>query len=468
MRNKNLRTTLLLRRLKRSCARNSIFGFKKQKETIEAYARDIKLIGQKAYPNGNPDLLENILIKMFIHGLRDDKSKERVLLYSPKTLTEAAQYARFSEAAVRIANCSAQTSASTVNSMNYHGNFNKRGRGRGSSNNRGRSFSRLGFRQGTDRGRRRGQPYNLSFGNRNFVSNGRRGNSSSRCQEVCCFNCNKMGHISKNCWSPKRQASRGRGGGQAGRFQNRVSAVGNTLAERQQEEERETAGASGYTSNEINAIPTRGQRASPFHRMRKLCGVPGKITGTLHSQLLVYSGLSVTIIRSDFCKQVHDHTEAVEEEPEDFQRVTRDGLRIVGVTRLNLSLGDVKCKHPVLITEGIAHKFIIGNDFLTEYNCDILNSESVIKFGNARVPYTLFRSIVNLICPVICSVTTTVGPGEEAVFPALLDAAGRYGPGESLLLEPRRDDSLRPIMGARVFINYNSAIVPVAFINLTN
>ena len=116
----------------------------------------------------------------------------------------------------------------------------------------------------------------------------------------------------------------------------------------------------------------------------------------------------------------------------------------------------------------IAHKFKIGNDVLNEYDCDISNSERVIKFGNARVPYTLFRSTVNLICPVICSVTTTVGPGEEAVFLALLDAAGRDGSGESLFLEPRRDDSQVPILGARVFINYNSAIVPVAFINLTN
>ena len=71
------------------------FRFQEAGETIEAYARDIKLIGHKSYPNGDPDLLDNILIKMFIHGLRDDKSRERVLLYSPNTLTEAAQYARF-------------------------------------------------------------------------------------------------------------------------------------------------------------------------------------------------------------------------------------------------------------------------------------------------------------------------------------------------------------------------------------
>ena len=81
---------------------------------------------------------------------------------------------------------------------------------------------------------------------------------------------------------------------------------------------------------------------------------------------------------------------------------------------------------------------------------------------------TIFRSTVNLICKVICSVTTAVGPGEEAVVPALLDAAGRCGPGKSLFLEPRRDDSLNPILGVRVFINYNSAIVPIAFMKLTN
>ena len=39
--------------------------FQEATETIEAYARDIKLIGHKAYPKGDPDLLENILIKLF-------------------------------------------------------------------------------------------------------------------------------------------------------------------------------------------------------------------------------------------------------------------------------------------------------------------------------------------------------------------------------------------------------------------
>ena len=139
------------------------------------------------------------------------------MLYSPKTLTEAAEYARFFEAAVRVAkNRGAPTSASTINSLNYCGKFNKRGRGRGSSNNRGRSFSRGGFRQGMIGAVGEDSRITPSSGNRNFSFNGRGGNSSSCGQEVRCFNCNIMGHIAKNCWAPKRQTSRGRGGGQAG------------------------------------------------------------------------------------------------------------------------------------------------------------------------------------------------------------------------------------------------------------
>ena len=81
--------------------------------------------------------------------------------------------------------------------------------------------------------------------------------------------------------------------------------------------------------------------------------------------------------------------------------------------------------------------------------------------------YTLFKSTVNLIYPIICCVTTTVKPEEDALCPALLDADGRYRPGKSLLMKLRSDDSLGHIFKTRVFINYNSAIVQVAFINCT-
>ena len=184
-----------------------------------------------------------------------------------------------------------------------------------------------------------------------------------------------MGHIAKNYWAFKRQVFRSRGGEQAGRFKNQVSAVGNAVPKRQQEEEHNIAGASCYKANRIYAIPTGSHRSSLFHRMRKLCKVPGKINGTLNFKLLVDSGWPITIIRLNFWKQLRELTEAVEQEPEDFQGVTNNGLRVVNFTRLNLSLGNIQCKHPVLITKGIAYKLIIKNNFLTKYNCDILISK---------------------------------------------------------------------------------------------
>ena len=93
---------------------------------------------------------------------------------------------------------------------------------------------------------------------------------------------------------------------------------------------------------------------------------------------------------------MRDDEAIVEEEPEDFQGVTRDGLRIIGFTRLLLKLGRLLVTHFLLITESIAHKSILGNDFLTEQKCEIINSEGFIQFGDQRVPVTLFRSTINL------------------------------------------------------------------------
>ena len=98
-------------------------GLRRQEvgEPIEAFARDIKLIGHRAYKGKDPELLEDILIHVFIRGLRDESSRERVLLKSPKTLTEAAQYARFAEAATRVAKHISASSTSTTNAIDPPG-----------------------------------------------------------------------------------------------------------------------------------------------------------------------------------------------------------------------------------------------------------------------------------------------------------------------------------------------------------
>ena len=120
-----------------------------------------------------------------------------------------------------------------------------------------------------------------------------------------------------------------------------------------------------------------------------------------------------------------------------------------------------------MIADEIAHKFILGNDFLTQHKCDILNSQKVIQFGIERLPYTLFRSTVNSICVVVRTVATTIGPNEKAVVPALLDAAENYAPGDTVLIEPRNDVSDSPLLGARVLVSFHSFVVPLLFANLS-
>ena len=206
----------------------------------------------------------------------------------------------------------------------------------------------------------------------------------------------------------------------------------------------------------INSIPAGICVSSRFSQSRKLSAVPGKINKTHCSQILIDCGLPVTIIRADLWEQVCESSDIVEEQPEDFQGVTRDGLRILELTRLKLTFGSIVITHPVLIAEAIAHKFILKNDFLTEYKCDIINSEGSIIFGNQRVPFTLFRSTVNLICPFIITSATTIGLHEEAIIPAFLDASSEYIKGKSILLEPCNDEKSGSLISRRVLVNFIS------------
>ena len=134
---------------------------------------------------------------------------------------------------------------------------------------------------------------------------------------------------------------------------------------------------------------------------------------------------------------------------------------------MTLHFGKLHVKHPVLIVDKIAHKFILGNDFLTQYKCDLLNFAKAIVFGNVQVPYTLFRSTVNSICPVIYSTTTTIGPYEEMVLPALLDANAHYSTNQNLLLKPTTSKA-SPILKARVVVNYTSVVVPLLIANISS
>ena len=86
-------------------------------KSIESFARDIKLIGNRAYPKAaNPAMLEHILIEQFVNGLNNEVSRERVIFKALKILIYAEQYARFSESVVWVAR-NHSTSTSTEYSI---------------------------------------------------------------------------------------------------------------------------------------------------------------------------------------------------------------------------------------------------------------------------------------------------------------------------------------------------------------
>ena len=121
----------------------------------------------------------------------------------------------------------------------------------------------------------------------------------------------------------------------------------------------------------------------------------------------------------------------------------------------------------MLIVDKIAHKFILRNDFLTQYKYDLLNSAKAIVFSGQHVPYTPFRFTVNLIFPVICSTPTTNRTYDEMVLPAMLDANAQYETNQTLLLEPTTLKAY-PILTACVVVNYTSDVVQLLIANISS
>ena len=227
-------------------------------ESIESFARDIKLIVHRAYPKAaDPAMLEHILIKQFVNGLSNEVSRERVMLKAPKTLTEAAQFARFAESAVRVArnHSTAAATPSTVSSLGFRARGSSSGPSGFASRGREQSTTRFGGFRGRGRGR--------SVGRGAFNSESRASSSGPKfgqCQQqnsrdIKCFNCQKIGHYALDCrsgsgfgqgrdtsgnWRERRPQSR-----PYSNFKHRVSTVGRVSDQEVIEEEGDVAEASG-------------------------------------------------------------------------------------------------------------------------------------------------------------------------------------------------------------------------------
>ena len=148
-------------------------------------------------------MLEHILIKQFVNRLSNEVSKERVILKAPKTLTEAAQFARFAQSAIRVTqnHSTVASTQSTVSSLGF--------RGRGSSSGPSGFASRGRVRSTTHFGvfRDRGQGRSVGRGAFNLESRASRSGPKSKQSTqqnsgaIKCFDCQKLGYYARDCRS---------------------------------------------------------------------------------------------------------------------------------------------------------------------------------------------------------------------------------------------------------------------------
>jgi hypothetical protein len=103
-----------------------------------------------------------------------------------------------------------------------------------------------------------------------------------------------------------------------------------------EEDDSETAEASGYTANCISYTSSGKSSTTQtgLHNTRKLLAVPGIVNGQSFKGLLVDCGSPVTLIRADMWKQVKLLHDCLVQEEEQLQGVTNDGLKVLGLTYL--------------------------------------------------------------------------------------------------------------------------------------
>ena len=68
-------------------------------ESIENFARDIRILAARAFPKAPQDMRETLMVQQFIDGLRDGETKKRLILKKCDMLQDALNAARLSEIA---------------------------------------------------------------------------------------------------------------------------------------------------------------------------------------------------------------------------------------------------------------------------------------------------------------------------------------------------------------------------------
>ena len=154
-------------------------------ESVEIYARELRLLVSQAYPDFSAAAQEELAIQRFIKGIRTPITSQRIFLKECKKLSEAVGFAKMSETAFTLNR--AQRSVQSVSSVQNEP-------GTSSSSSAQQSSSSANFHSG--------RPFRGGSGRPGFKNRGGRNNYNG---PMRCFNCNEVGHKRYQC--PQLQSS---------------------------------------------------------------------------------------------------------------------------------------------------------------------------------------------------------------------------------------------------------------------
>ena len=68
---------------------------------LEDFALEVRVLASPAFKGIEITIIETLMIKQFVEGLRNSNTRNRLIIKRPATLTEAVHFARLSEMATR-------------------------------------------------------------------------------------------------------------------------------------------------------------------------------------------------------------------------------------------------------------------------------------------------------------------------------------------------------------------------------
>ena len=222
-----------------------------------------------------------------------------------------------------------------------------------------------------------------------------------------------------------------------------------------------TWSSSGKAVNAVNSVDNETSLKTSLF-------VERKVNGVLVKDMLFETGSVITLCISNLWKGLQGMGLRLLSTRREFTVANGAPLHIFGAARMRVQLAGITALHPVLISMDILHDFLVGNDFIDAYRCDILNSVGMFSAGGSTVP--LHKKVLGpSVLSIVLSKDWKLELNEAALLPGEIDdPEGEFECDEELLVEPNTAIETRTsVVLASALIKLQPTGIPILMINLS-